>query len=1694
MCEQVGLAPHYLNVWGQEQQVPAETLRALLKAMGHEADDEPAARRCLAELRSQTSHEALPPVLVSEPSRLQPLDLKTGPDRPLAWELVCEDGQRHHGELPSGTRRLALPDGLPLGYHRLTLRDGGPQGEVIGTTTLILCPERCWQPAALEAGQRLWGVCVQLYALRSARNWGVGDFSDLRLLVETSAALGASFIGLNPLHALFPRAPQQASPYSPSSRCLLNLLYLDVEAVPELAGCSAARDRIATAPFQQRLQALREAELVDYVGVAALKFEVLELLYAHFRREHLQAESERGQAFRAFQSSQGAMLRRHALFDALQAHFHAQDTSVWGWPAWPEAYRDHESEAVRRFEAEQIEQVEYWEYLQWLADEQLQAASARAAELGMPLGLYRDLAVGSNEGGSDTWASPSFYALGVHVGAPPDDLNPNGQDWGMPPPRPEQLRASAYAPFVEMLRANMRGAGAVRLDHVMALRRLFWILPGRGASGGAYLHYRVDEMMAIVALESVRNQCLVIGEDLGTVPPEVQQAMQKRGVLSYCPLYFEHDEQGGFRSPEQWKPLSLAMAGTHDLATLRGFWRGEDIDLRRRLGLYPAADACRRHTVERGTDRTQLLLALEKQGLYPEGEAARPAPAELSAELITALHELLGRTASKLVGVQLEDVLQQLEQVNLPGTTEERWPNWRRKLSVGLEDLSHDKRVLDVCAALARARATAAAPAAVPRALPPLSSAAVPRATYRVQLHGGFTFKQATEVLDYLHALGISHLYSSPYLKARAGSTHGYDIVDHNALNPEIGSEAEFERMCATLQRHGMQQLLDIVPNHMGVLQADNAWWLDVLEHGPASEHAETFDIDWTPPAAEMAGQVLLPVLGKPYGEVLEAGELSLSFDADSGQFRVNYYDHRFPIDPRDYGSILRAVPAPLPQNDSQATALQAFESLIDAFDRLPARDDPEPGARAARQRDQALFKQRLAQRYRDDAWIASWVDACVKAVAGRAGDASSYDTLDGLIRRQAYRLAYWRVAGDEVNYRRFFDINTLAAVRMEREPVFEATHRTLLRWLADGKISGLRIDHPDGLADPPRYFERLQAYHAALQRNAGSPQPRALYLVIEKILAEHEHWPSSWQVHGDTGYRFANQVNGVFVDARHEAAMDRIYSDFIGETLDFDELLYAAKRSIIDTSLAADLQMLTLAAHRIAQSDRHARDYTRNALKAALTELAAAFPVYRTYISERGVDPIDREQLSWATAAAKRRCSEAAALVVDYLAELMQTVHADPDPERRELGLRFVTRFQQFTAPVMAKAMEDTAFYRYHRLISLNDVGGDPRDFGTSVPAFHVANQTRARFLPHTLLGGSTHDSKRSEDVRARLDVLSEVPGAWQEAVQRWQALARKQLPSLAGGEVPSPNDEYLLYQTLVGVWPLQPPDAQELGTLRERVQAYMLKAVREAKQHTSWVDPNAAYEAALARFIDALLGQLEPNPFLSDLNRFVQALAPFGCYNSLALATLKLTSPGVPDIYQGCESWNFSLVDPDNRRPVDFERLRQSLQAVQSLYRDGAPAGEALAPLRASLHDGRLKLLVTWRLLQLRAAEPELFERGAYWPLDVVGPASESCIAFARELRGRCVVVVVPRLMHQLCEGRPEALHQSDTWRDTELVLPPALSEQAQWLEWITARPLTAGTRRRRRLPLAELMRELPAAVLLPAPPDEAGDGAAP
>ncbi|MDN8613585.1 malto-oligosyltrehalose synthase [Variovorax ginsengisoli] len=1660
LCERHGVATGYHDVVGHWHRVAPEALAALLRDAGFlPADVDPTAAEAAAERRSWL--RALPPVrsvAAASDHFSVTLHLPASATR-IEWQVDDESGACHQGAVDAaaleveaqaeiggaGYRRLRLSIALalPVGYHRLRI-DGQA-----GDTLLVCAPARCHQPAWLERGGRLWGFTLQLHSLRSERNWGFGDFGDLADFVVGAARAGADVVGLNPLHALFAHNPAHQSPYSPSSRGQLNPLYIDVEAVPDFRASPAAQRRVRSPAFQARLAGLRAAPLIDHEGVSTAKHEVLELLYRRFLERA--ADDAEVAALALFRQRGGVALQQHALFEALQAHLHAADAAVWGWPAWPEAYRDPGNAAVAAFAAEHAERIDYHAYLQWQAARQLEAAAARCAELGMAVGLYLDLAVSVDRGGSDAWRHRHSFALDVRVGAPPDAFNTQGQDWGLPPLRPDRLREGRHAVFIEALRANMRGAGAIRIDHVMMLMRLFWIPAAGTPRDGSYVAYPVDELMAILALESQRHRCLVIGEDLGTVPDAMRDAMRSRGVQSYRLLYFEREADGAFRAPASWPREAVVAVSTHDLPTLAGWWSAHDLRLRFELGLIPDAAAYEQQVEQRKRDRTSLLDAVRQQQALPQDSVAAAVAGTLDADAVAAVHAFLAAAPSCVMMAQLEDALGEVEQANLPGTTFQH-PNWQRKYGSGPKDLWARTPVLRLCAAIARSRPREAAS--------PPTGTRVPRATYRLQLHSGFTFDDAARIVPYLARLGISHVYCSPIHRARPGSMHGYDVVAHDEINPELGGLAAFERLTKTLKAHGMGQLIDLVPNHMGVLGNDNAWWSDVLAHGMASRYARHFDIDWRPLTPKLAGKVMLPVLGDAYGRVLERGELSLLWDAESGEFGIGYFEHRFPLAPESTATVLERACAHLGAGEASAP----LAGIATALRHLPGMHRTKPKAVAERARDSQLLKAQLALLAAARPAVAQAIAAVVEALNGP----QQRDALHRLLEAQAWRLAHWRAAADEINYRRFFDVNELAALRNERRSVFEATHAMALDLAARGWVDGLRIDHPDGLQDPARYFERLQDGFVA---RAGLPPrgvdadgrpDRPLYVVAEKIAAPNEEVPESWAVHGTTGYRFANLANAVLVDERAADRLKRIWRHFTGQCAPFEEIVYQAKREVAGVTLASDLEVLSIALLAIGKAHRSTRDHTLNTLREVLATVAASLTVYRTY-NDKQVSEQDRHFIDQAVAAARERLGLPDPSVFEFVREALLGRAPTPGRAARRKALRFARRFQQFSAPVAAKGVEDTAFYRYFPLASANEVGGEPARLGVSVAAFHEASGDRQRRWPQTMLATSTHDNKRAEDVRLRIDVLSEMPGLWRLALRRWSRFnAPLRGPVLA-------VHEYLLYQTLLGTMPVAPPDAGAQDGYADRIVRYMHKAAREGKTGTSWTRPDAAYEEALERFVRGVLAPRPDNAFLADLGRVVGTLDRFGALNGISLTLLKYSSPGVPDLYQGCELIDRSLVDPDNRRPVDYgerEHLLETMQALAAAASGGALA-QAVSGFAATPSDGRAKLWLTWRLLALRQRWPALFRHGSYEPLEVRGERADHVIAFARRHDDRALVVIVARLFARL----------GDTgWGDTCVQLPAGFATVAMDDEVTGLRHPAGGPQ----LALAAVLQAFPGAVL--------------
>ena len=905
----------------------------------------------------------------------------------------------------------------------------------------------------------------------------------------------------------------------------------------------------------------------------------------------------------------------------------------------------------------------------------------------------------------------------------------------------------------------------------------------------------------------------------------------------------------------------------------------------------------------------------------------------------------------------------------------------------------------------------------------------IPRSTYRIQFNHAFTFRQAAEIVPYLRELGIGDLYASPYLQARPGSMHGYDITDHGSLNPEIGTEEDHTRLAGLLREHGMGHLLDIVPNHMGVAGHTNPWWWEVLEGGPDSEFARYFDVDWHPRKPELQGKVLLPVLGDQYGRVLERGELKLVF-AD-GRFRIEYFENRFPASPASTAAVLREALARLDGvMDEWHPDRMELESIATALERLPNRRRTDTGSVAERRREKTVTQRRLSGLYDMSPGVALAVDQAVQAFNGTPGEGATLDRLHALLEEQPYRLAFWRVAAEEINYRRFFDVNELAGVRVEVPRVFQDTHRLILRLVREGKVTGLRIDHPDGLFDPRAYLRALQ------HETAGIEARERFYVAVEKILTGHEQLPEEWPVAGTVGYEFLNQVNGLFVARANEAAIDEAYRRFTGFRPRFRDLVYERKNTILRFALVSELTVLTTMLDRISEKNRCFRDFTWGALRDALREVVACFPVYRSYIDAFSgeVSERDRRYVEQAVRLARRRNPSVSGSLFDFVRDvLLLQWPATLDAEARDEHARFVMKFQQLTGPVMAKGVEDTSFYIFNRLASLNEVGGEPDRFGVTVDEFHAFNAARAETWPGAMSAGSTHDTKRSEDVRARINVLSELPDAWTAAFNRWAEMNRAKKREEDGEPIPDANDEYLLYQTVLGTWPLTEFEPQAHEEYVARIQAYMEKATREAKVHTSWINPNEAYDEGLKAFVAAILSRDGDNPFVADLAEFGRPVARMGMVNALAQTLVKIASPGVPDVYQGQEIWDFSLVDPDNRRPVDYALRREMLTDLrQRMQGDRAALCRELVD---GWEDGRIKLYVTHVGLCAREEHEAAFTRGEYLPLAATGEKAEHVVAFARRGGASTLVAVVPRLVATLTAERDHALPDAEPWGDTRL-----------------------------------------------------------
>lgn len=912
--------------------------------------------------------------------------------------------------------------------------------------------------------------------------------------------------------------------------------------------------------------------------------------------------------------------------------------------------------------------------------------------------------------------------------------------------------------------------------------------------------------------------------------------------------------------------------------------------------------------------------------------------------------------------------------------------------------------------------------------------------TYRLQFRPEFGFTAARAIVPYLADLGITAVYSSPQLAATPGSTHGYDICDHSRLNPDLGTADDYAAFSQALRDADVGHLIDIVPNHMAADPSRNRWWRDVLENGPSSPYSDFFDVDWAPTKPELKGRVLLPVLGDQYGLVLERGDLQLRFADGTLELLCGGPEGlNLPINPRQIPRVLGLAAARVGHALTEPEAdAREYLSIMTALENLPHYTERDVARVEERQREKDVARDRLRRLAGLSPNVRAHIAACLRYANGSPGDPSSFDVLHDLLEHQAYRLAYWRTAFDEINYRRFFDVNGLVALRVEDRRVFDATHALIRDLVHAGHVTGFRVDHPDGLFDPETYLERLQEL-------AGGD----FYILVEKILSEGESLNERWPVAGTTGYDFLNQVGGLWVDGRNAAPLRRAYARLTGRQETFDQEAYQGKRVITLTSMASELNVLAHGLNRLSESDRRHRDFTLDSCRKTLREVLACMPVYRTYVSERGWTEFDREVIDTAI----RDAAERNPLMEDSLFAFIREVLLSQPP------LRFAMKFQQFSGPVQAKGVEDTAFYRYHVLDAVNDVGGHPGHLRGSVDAFHQANQARRAKRPLEMLATSTHDTKRGEDARARLSVLSELPDAWRKHASDWMRMNARHRTKIHSLWAPDRNDEYLFYQAALGAWPMEfasaPVPETAPAAFVQRINTFMQKAIREAKVHTSWIDQDPGYSDAVARFVSRVLAGEGAKRFLTSFVPFARRLSVPGAINALAQVAIKIAAPGVPDFYQGSELWELSLVDPDNRRLVDYEHRRALLASLTPLiaHAEGenpTTAGADLDDVVSSWTDGRVKMLVTACGLRFRRRHADFMTSASYEPLVVEGPRADQVVAFLRAGPDGAgsdgnLVLIAPRLVAGLTSG--DTLHCGDAaWADTRVRLPERFASAAR------------------------------------------------
>lgn len=1515
-----GLKQEYLDSNGYLQQVSYNDCENFLKSIGIDTESSQNLESILVSIEYNHWNNKLDNVQVIKESEYPVIKVNVNQDelnKKLKWQLEEENGSVHSDEFFVSNLSIAgykhfenkgtfyqfeLPLSITpeIGYHSLSIWQNDNQ---LISMRLIVTPSVCYSPPHLKNTKEIFGPKISLHTVTPENEIRIADSRELNYIISNLAKEKGGIVGIGAINQVAVRSGN-INAYVPSSRFLLNTLYLNLDYISEFIEDRSVETKSKIAEYYEEVKKIVKANKSNYRQLYKEKITVLKSLYQSYRENHINLNSKLADVFWSYVNRRGERFLKLALFRALEEYLTSQDPSLESWHDWPEAYKNPQSDVVKQFEKSNIEQIQFYQFCQWQADIQLEEAGKLSFNNGLDVGIYTELPFCIDRFGGDTWCNQEFFSIEANV---IKSTSSGDKLVEAPPVIPRRLVEDNYNYLIDYLKSNMIHSGALKIENLAGFEISKWSVKTEEEENIYYVNYPLEDILGIIALESTRNKCMIFSDNPEELPPKLKQIAFKYG------LYSESD---------------FNLEEIKDLEGYRKYFEKTDESIKE--------------------------------------------------------------------SIQKIDIFK------------------------------------------------------------------IPKSTYRLQLNKDFTFNDARNLIPYLKKLGISHCYISPVFKARSNSTHGYDIIDHSDFHPSIGTKQDFYEFSDELHRNNMGLIIDIVPNHVGI-NSENKWWMDILENGSSSLYANHFDIDWHPIKKELHNKVLLPILGDHYGYVLENGLFDLRLNKSNGKLTLHYYDHIMPINPSSYPLILNhRIDVLASRIGSSNIDYLEYRSIITEFNNLPVFDENTQDKIEERQREKEIAYNRLKNLVEKNTTVEEFISENLLEFKAKENDPVSWNLLHNLLEEQAYRLAYWRVSVDEINYRRFFDVNDLAAICVENPTVFTATHNFILELIKHGKVDGLRIDHPDGLLDPTSYFKTLQL-EAAKRLNLEisenedlslSSEKLPIYISAEKILAPFEKLNNEWAIHGTVGYEYLNSLNGLFIKRENEKKFTSIYNRFTNTKLDFQELVIKCKKIIMRTTLTAELSVLSNYLNRISENYFISRDFTLNNIRNALVEVIAHFPVYRTYITTLEVSDKCSDYIKWAVRAAQKHNHSMEPSIFEFIEKvLLLEFEKDTESDLFNEILKFTMKLQQYTGPLMAKGMEDTSFYRYNRLVSLNEVGGEPNHFGVLISDFNQQSIERLESTPYNMLSTSTHDTKRSEDVRARISVLSELPEVWQKKVNKWSQLNRSKKTKSENSLMPDKNDEYLFYQTLLGIWPYEIKNNEEIDELSQRLEEYMLKAIREAKLHTSWININNEYEDAVKNFIKKVIVSYNKHPFWREFLPFQKHVARLGYINSISQTIIKFTSPGIPDIYQGNETLSFRFVDPDNRKNVDYCVIENMLDEIFYVVEQGVEKSELPESLENKLLDyqnGYAKLFVTSSLLKFRNDKTSLVLHGEYIPLEVNGNNSENIIAYARKHKNETFLTIAPRFLNNLMLESSN-LPASDNWLNTCIKLPSNFNNK-KWKNYLT------------------------------------------